>query len=218
MRQHYALDALLGYGADGVEEEALVPNPRRKELDREIRQPKARIRGIKEQMGALAAERANRKGFRSLRREVRDLGQTLAARKRERAGMPHQVSMSQCDRHLDRLNLEKKVLADTIKVAAYNAEAWLLERLDRHHEDSRDIREVLRILIRLKGRLRFQGTDLVVNLTPPETSRYRRALEGLCGELNRLATPFPGTPYQIHFTVAGAQVHTTPFSPVGAMS
>ncbi|MBI5955375.1 MAG: helix-turn-helix domain-containing protein [Chloroflexi bacterium] len=218
MLQHYALDALVGWGGNGVVEEAQVPNPRRQELDREIRRLRERIRGIKEQMGALAAERANRKGLRPLRQEVQGLEQALTARKRERTAVPKQVPVSQTGRQLDRLDLEKTALADTIKVAAYNAEAWLLERLDRYYQDPRDSREVLRILIRLKGRLWLRGTNLVVDLTPPETPRYRRALEGLCGELNQLATPFPGTSYQVQFAVAGTQVHTTPFSRRDAMS
>jgi transposase len=218
MLQHYALDALHGYGADGVIEEAQVPNPRWRELDREVRDLKERIRGIKEQMGTLAAQRANRKGLRPLRRELQGLEQTLATRKRERAVAPKQVPVRQTERRLDRLDLEKKVLADTIKVAAYNAEAWLLERLERHYQDPRDGREVLRSLLHLKGRLRLEGTDLVVHLAPPEVPRYRRALAGLCADLNGQAPIFPGTTYRLRFTLAGTSMHHQPSHLVGAMS
>lgn len=218
MLQHYALDSLMGYGVDDMEEGVLVPNPKRKELEKEIQQIKARMRNIKEQMGTLAAERANRKGLQPLRQEYRQLGETLAARKRERAGVPQQIPVGLNDSQRERLNLEKKTLADTTKVAAYNAEEWLLERLDRHYDDPRDIREVLRSLIRLKGRISLQGTILVVDLSPPETPKYRRALEGLCGELNQLHAPFPGTPYRVQFWIGGTPVHTIPFSSTGAMS
>jgi hypothetical protein len=54
---------------------------------------------------------------------------------------------------LEALDLEKKVILDTIKIAAYNAEEWLLEHLDRHYDDPRDIRQLLRILTSCRTQL-----------------------------------------------------------------
>jgi hypothetical protein len=142
----------------------------------------------------------------------------MTARKRERAQEPKQAPASQVGGPRDALDVEKKVLADTIKLAAYNAEAWLLERLERHYQDPRDGREVLRSFFHLKGRLRLEGTDLVVHLTPPEVPRYRRALAGLCADLNGQAPVFPGTTYRLRFTLAGTPVHHQPSHSVGAMS
>ncbi len=112
--------------------------------------------------------------------------------------------------------MEKKVILDTIKIAAYNAEEWLLERLDCHYDNLRDIRQLLRILTGLKGRLELRDSRLMVDLIPPEIPKYRKALEGLCAELNQLSTSLPGSTYAITFAVAG--VHTKPHYRITPMS
>jgi hypothetical protein len=132
--------------------------------------------------------------------------------------MPRRVPLGETPLQLEGLNLEKKVIQDTVKMAAYNAEEWLLQRLNKHYDDPRDIRQVLRIFTGLRGQLRCHNDDIIVDLKPPDLSKHCQALKGLCTKLNSLSTCFPGTPYHIKFAVAGIETHIIPHNPTGPMS
>ena len=43
--------------------------------------------------------------------------------------------------------LETKLIADTVKVAAYNAQSWLPDRLARHYLNTNDLRDLLRSFV-----------------------------------------------------------------------
>jgi hypothetical protein len=45
------------------------------------------------------------------------------------------------------LHGEHKAIVDRIKITAYNAEQWLLERLERHYSNLNDVRDLLRTLL-----------------------------------------------------------------------
>ena len=91
-------------------------------------------------------------------------------------------------------------------------------RLNDYYDDPRDIRQVLRTFTGLKGRLRRRNGDIIVDLNPPDTPKYRQALEGVCAKLNALSTHFPGTAYHIKFAMAGTEVHTKPHNSASPMS
>lgn len=218
MMEHYSLDALDGYGLEGVVEDIPVANPQRKALDEDLQKLRSQIKGVKEEIGGLVAKGASRAQLESLGERLTALEEQLSASRKRRQELPGKVPLSRTDQKLEVLDLEKKIIADTIKVAAYNAEEWLLERMDRHYDDPRDIRQLLRIFTGLQGRLWVREGYVVADITPPEVPRYRRALEGLCAELNRLSTPFPGTSCLIKFAVAGGDMHTKPLRAAIPMS
>lgn len=218
MLEHYALDNLQGYGEDSLPAEALVTNPQRRATDQELGQVKAQAKRVQGRLGALVARGARPQELQQLRQELAELDERAAALRQRRKQEPKKLPVSQTDSQVEVLDLEKKILADTIKTAAYNAEAWLLERLDRHYDDPRDIRQLLRTFVRLKGRLQLRSDQLVVDLEPPDVPKHRRALEGLCAELNALALAIPESSYSLAFTVAGREVHHKPYHPVGPMS
>ncbi|MBT9166395.1 MAG: hypothetical protein DDT25_01080 [Chloroflexi bacterium] len=218
MLEHYSLDALHGYGAEDIAEDILVANPHRRALDDDIRRLRSETRAVREKIGEMVGRKVSRSQLESLRERLTLLEKQLSTLRKQRRELPARVPLAQTDKNLEALDLEKKTVVDTIKMGAYNAEEWLLERLDRYYSDPRDTRQVLRILTGLKGRLRLRDGQLVVDLTPPEIPKYRRALLGLCAELDQLSDPFPGTPYPIRFTVAGAKMHTKPLCSATPMS
>lgn len=218
MIEHYSLDALQGYGGEDIVEEILVANPQRAALDDKIRKLRSEIKAVKEEMGGLVAKKVSPAQLEPLRERLILLDKQLGALRKQRRELPAKVPFSQTDKKVEALDLEKKTIMDTIKIATYNAEEWLLERLDHHYDDPRDIRQLLRIFAGLKGQLWLRHGQLVVDLTPPEIPKYCRALQGLCAELNGLTTHFPGTPYVIRFAMAGTEVHTKPQYLVTPMS
>ncbi|MHB1527688.1 MAG: hypothetical protein ACYCZN_15690 [Candidatus Dormibacteria bacterium] len=98
--------------------------------------------------------------------------------------------------------LERKAIIDRVKMTAYNAEEWLLERLASHHLNRHDIRLLLRSFAQLSGELRTTAQGVVVTLDPPDTPPHRRAPPGLCTDLSQLQTTFPGTDLPVTYEVA----------------
>jgi len=102
--------------------------------------------------------------------------------------------------------LETKLIADAVKVAAYNAQSWLADRLARHYLNPNDLHDLLRSFAHLSGTLiRQPDGGLQIWLQPPDTPLHRRALAGLCAELNQSRPVFPGTDIPVHYAVAETQ-------------
>ena len=102
--------------------------------------------------------------------------------------------------------LESKLIADAVKIAAYNAQSWLADRLARHYLNANDLHDLLRSLAELSGTLSRQADGgLKICLQPPDIPLHRRALAGLCADLNLGQPVFPGTDIPVHYEVAGTQ-------------
>jgi len=102
--------------------------------------------------------------------------------------------------------LETKLIADVVKVAAYNAQSWLADRVARHYPNSNDRHDLLRSFARLSGTLTRQvDGGLRIDLEPPDTPLHGRALAGLCADLNQLRPVLPGTDIPVQYAVAEIQ-------------
>ncbi len=102
--------------------------------------------------------------------------------------------------------LENKLIADVVKVAAYNAQSWLADRLARHYLNANDLHDLLRSFAELSGTLIRQADGgLRICLQPPDLPLHRRALAGLCADLNLSRPVFPGTDIPLQYEVAGTQ-------------
>jgi hypothetical protein len=104
--------------------------------------------------------------------------------------------------------LETKLIADAVKVAAYNAQSWLADRLARHYLNTNDLHDLLRSFAHLSGTLIRQADGrLEVCLQPPDLPLHHRALAGLCAELNLSQPVFPGTDIQMRYVVAAVRAN-----------
>jgi len=94
-----------------------------------------------------------------------------------------------------------------VKIAAYNAQAWLADRLAHHYANTNDLYDLLRSFAHLSGTLTRQADGgLRVCLQPPDLPLQRRALTGLCADLNLSRPVFPGTDVAVHYEVAIPQL------------
>jgi hypothetical protein len=99
--------------------------------------------------------------------------------------------------------LETKLIADAVKVAAYNAQSWLADRLARHYLITNDRHDLLRSFAHLSGTLiRQADSGLKACLQPPDIPLHRRALAGLSAGLNVGRPVFPGTDIPLQNEVA----------------
>jgi hypothetical protein len=96
-------------------------------------------------------------------------------------------------------------------IMAYNAEEWLLDRLERHYPNPNYVRDLLRTLAELSGSIRTTGTGVTVTLDPPDTPNHRRALAGFVFDLNTIGSTYPGTDipvaYRVRRTISQTRVH-----------
>jgi hypothetical protein len=209
-REHHGLDQLLGYAWAEADGTRLVPNPERKQVERELkakRQELAQLQAVVGQMLLDESSGSNRTG-RGIKASLQDtIGQVRALEKEiakladYRASLPKRVPVAETGPRVV-LRLEQKAIFDRIKMTAYNAEEWLLGLLVRHYPNPHDIRALLRSFALLAGEMRTTPTGVVVTLDAPDLPLHRRALRGLCGDLNKLGAIFPGTEIPVTYEVA----------------
>jgi prepilin-type processing-associated H-X9-DG protein len=127
----------------------------------------------------------------------------IAETKTQLRSQPARVPLSSLGPLPQAPQLETKLIADAVKVAAYNAQSWLADRLARHYLNTNDRHDLLRSFAHLSGTLiRQADCGLRVCLQPPDLPLHRRALAGLCADLNLAQPVFPGTDVAVHFEVA----------------
>ena len=104
-------------------------------------------------------------GDRDPIKTLRALG-AVAALLQQRSDLAAHVPLSEVGGR-DVMRLEQKAIIDRVKMTAYNAEEWLLERLAPHYSNSDDIQLLLRRFAELSGELRRTAQRMVVTLAPP---------------------------------------------------
>ena len=211
MGEHHGLDTLVSYGADEADPTTLVPNPERKRLDRQIADLRRQAAKLKEELGdALLDEpREQNRSAHGLKvsqggavSRLRVIEKQIASAIERRRPLPAKVALAQSGKRRDVLRLEHKAIVDRVKITAYNAEEWLLDRLVEHYRNPHDVRDLLRSFAQLSGEIRTTGGAVEVTLDPPDTPIHRRALAGLVDDLNGLGATFPGTDVPVSYRVA----------------
>jgi len=123
-------------------------------------------------------------------------------------GLPARVKLSTLGPLPQVPRLERKAITDVVKIAAYNAQSWLADRLVRYYTNTNDLHDLLRSFAELSGTLiRQADVGLTVCLQPPDLPLHRRALAGLCADLNLSQPVFPGTDIPLRYAVATQANH-----------
>jgi transposase len=210
MGAHHGLDQLVSYGADPADADTLVTNPERKRLDRRIAEKRKQLAALKADLGdalldepkqgrsAHGLKIAQAGAVKALRVLESDIDKLMATRK----PVPAKIRVADTGQRRDVMRLEHKAIVDRIKISAYNAEEWLLDRLVVHYPNPHDVRDLLRSFAELSGHLDTTDTGVEVTLDPPDTPIHRRALRGLIEDLNSIGATFPGTDQPVTYRVA----------------
>ncbi len=201
MRHEFALDHLPTYGVEPADPKRPVPNPAKKEKKKELDGARADLARLKQAYAESSLNHPEAEGTEPevLQGRITALQQRINALKQEHEALPSHVPVGQIrdPRTVVRLEQERKLLIDQIKMVAYRAEtelAWLVgPLLGLHHSD--EARSFLREVFQLPADLipdPAAGT-LVVRLHGMATWRSNRALGALCTILNSYDTRYPGT-------------------------
>ena len=209
-REHHGLDQLLGYAWAEADGTRLVPNPERKQVERELKSKRQELTKRKAAVGQVLLNEpgiSGRTGHgikiaqRGAVGQLRALEKEIAKLEDRRTSLPKRVPLAKAGPRAV-LRLEQKAIVDRIKMTAYNAEEWLLELLARHYPNPHDVRALLRSFTELAGEIRTNPAGVVITLDTPDLPLHRRALCGLCADLNHLGATFPGTDLPVTYEVA----------------
>jgi hypothetical protein len=208
-REHHGLDQLLGYAWAEADGTRLVPNPERKQVERELKAKHQELAHQKAEMGQTLLDEPRwgrtAHGLKIAQGgavgHLRALEQEITRMRARRAELPTHIPLAEVGSR-EVLRLEQKAIIDRIKMTAYNAEEWLLELLAQHYTNPHDVRALLRSFAELAGEIRSTPTSVIITLDAPDIPLHRRALRGLCADLNHSATTFPGTDTPVTYEVA----------------
>jgi transposase len=207
MAEEFALDALVEYGAEDVPETTDCRNPQWLRLTRQVKEARAKVKRLQSELGKEAeanheAMRRTMRGFKIAHAELRVQLQKAEAKVerllQHRKKIPPRVPAS--DRKM--LKTERKLIADTIKMVAYQVETQLLGMLDGHYARAHDEgRTLLQAAFQSPAQLVVAEGELRVTIAAQSSPHRTAALSVLCEQLDALAIAFPGTHLRLRLAV-----------------
>jgi len=207
MAEEFALDALVEYGAEDVPETTDCRNPQWLRLTRQVKEARAEVKRLRSELGEEAeanaeAARPTMRGFKiahaGLREQLHQAETKVERLLAQRKKIPPRVPAS--DRKM--LKTEKKLIADTIKMAAYQVETQLLGMLEDHYARAgEEGRTLLQAAFQSPARLEVTDGELRVTIAAQSSPHRTAALSALCEQLDALAVPFPGTHLRLRLAV-----------------
>lgn len=194
LAENYAIDQIIQYGADPEFEDRLIPNPKRKALQEQVRELGKQIQVLEAQLGrALDDSRESRhrtsRGLKvahaALRRQIAHKRQALSRLENRLRHTPGRISAQKVDKQRMLLREDRRLLINVLKLVAANAERMVALRFDRAYQCPKDARSIFRALLHLPGLVRSAGSNhLEVILDRPSSAKVARALETLLADLN----------------------------------
>jgi hypothetical protein len=207
MDEEFALDALVEYGAEEVSKATDRRNPQWLRLTRRLKEARAEVARLQSELGREAsaneeAARPTMRGFKIahaiLREQIQKAEAQIKRLAEQRKKTPKRIPASD----LMTLKTEKKLIADAIKMAAYQVETELLGMLHDHYARAdQEGRTLLHAAFQSAARLEIVEGELRVTIGGQSSPHRTAALAALCEQLDALAVPFPGTHLRLRLAV-----------------
>jgi hypothetical protein len=212
MREEFLIDALSGYGVEPDDPTRTVPNPKRRQLAKEICAARTELAKLEQAFGAAAADNLERhrptmRGFKiahgKIGQQLRSARQRIATLRGRQRALPVRIEVR--DRTIGavvKLETERKHLTNIIKMVAYQAESDLFAWLRPHYARAdQEGRTVLHELFAASGDIEVADGELRVTLAPASSPHRTLAAQALCQMLDTIPTTFPGTDLRLRFAV-----------------
>jgi len=214
MRQEFAIDALVQYGAEPDDPQRDMPNPAWAQADKALAKARAKLRRLEAQYGAAARENPEKKrptirGFKiahgtEIGIPMREVKAEVDELRAVRDALPKRVTVGELDDPPVRLLPARKRLSDGLKMLAYQVETDLYRLLAPHYARADDEgRTLLASALQSAGDLECSHGELRVTLAPQSSPHRSRAVAELCETLNETRTCFPGTVLVLRYSVRG---------------
>ncbi len=199
MRDEFALDALLEYGSEPTPQELDHPNPVIKEIDRKLRKAREEKKESERILGELLgankeSARPTVRGFKianaeALRKveEAKEIIEQLRAKKKS---LPKRVPAD--DQVV--LKRERNLVADAIKMSAYQIESELCSMLGKSYARNDDEgRTFLHAAFQSSAKIEVKKNEIQITMVPQSSPHRSRVFADLCQEINKIGACFPGT-------------------------
>jgi hypothetical protein len=209
MRHEFALDHLCTYEVEPADPKRLVPSPERKVLQRKLRAARTARTKLLESHGELKPGGKIRVGRKSVDEEELDgliIKRDAEIKKLEAAVsiLPKKVALDTvlAPEKIVKLERERKVLVDAIKLTAFRAEselARLVEPLFKRHGD--EARKLLKSIFQATADILpdERKRRLTIRFHGLANARATRALADLCALMTERETLYPGTDLRLRF-------------------
>jgi prepilin-type processing-associated H-X9-DG protein len=203
MGGEFALDVLVDYAIEPDDPERQVVNPAWRRLDRQVKAARAALHKAEAGYGRVSLSNESSRVCRRSAAEVEQALETYERLCKERRDTPRKVRLGEVsDGDPIKLTYERKLLTDTIKMWAYDAETQLTEMLDgvfcRNESEGR---AVVREIFQTPGDLTLSPGKLHVHLNQLSAPRYTEAMMSLCDQVNALDMTLPETSFRLRFHV-----------------
>ncbi len=195
LRDHFAIDQIIQYGADQETGDRLIANPRRKALRDQIRELTKEVEILEGALGRAVNDNQERRrstvrgvkiAHASLRRQIAGKRQALTRLENRLQRTPTRISAAAAGKTRSLLREDRRLLVNTLKIAACNAEKDLVRRFNEAYQQPKDAFSVFRALLHLPGTVSSRQPDqLDVQLHRPDSDKVACALETLLSSINQ---------------------------------
>ena len=214
MRQEFLIDALADYEVEPDDPARLIPNPARKEIEKELHAARAAFAKLQEEYGSTALDylegrtttmRQFSSDEKRIHREIKEAANRIAKLAARRTSLPKHIPLAESKHEQDiiKLSTERKHLTNVLKMVAYQIESDLVERLRPHYARADDEgRTLIQTALQSAASIEPGKDELRITLAALSSEHRSKAIAALCRDLNQSNTVFPGTNLRMYFAVA----------------
>ena len=213
MGQEFLIDALADYEVEPDNPARLIPNPARKEIDKELHAARAAFANLQEEYGSAAlnyieGRTATMRQFTSdekrIHREINEAANRIAKLAARRNLLPKHIPLAESkhEQEMIKLSTERKHLTNVLKMVAYQIESDLVERLRPHYARADDEgRTLIQTAFQSAASIEPGKNELRITLAQLSSEHRSKAIDAMCHDLNQSNTVFPGTNLRMYFAV-----------------
>jgi hypothetical protein len=215
MRQEYAMDKIIQYSVEKIDDTVEVVNREYTNITSSLRKEREKLsRRLYEleQSNPTDTDRSDKEKKIYLNKELKlneeitqiqsKIDELIAQRKK----LPYKITIAQMPEEVryNKLNQESKHLQNIIKMICFRAETAFANLLAPHYKRSEDeIRALVKAIINQTVDLfpDYQNSQLCVTLYPLANQRSNEAVKNVIDFINLTKTVYPGTSLILNFKI-----------------
>jgi transposase len=213
LREEYALDALVDYSVVPDNPVREVPNPKRIEMTGKLQQARAEFERLTVEYGAESfmnaeqtepTQRHLKTAQKKLARHIREAFDRIMELEKKRKSVPVRITVNKVvGEDIVKLDPERKLLTNLVKMVAYQAESDLVHLVEPHYKRAADEgRTLIQSALAGAADIEVRDEELRVSIAPLSSPHRTRSLAALCQELNRRPRIFPGSLLHLKFAIS----------------
>jgi len=211
MVREYKLNSICSYFYQDSEQKIKVKNPARTANRKQVRKLKVELSEVESKLlKKLSDHRQKNKKLSEIKernheliRRKKEIKVEIKQLNQEHKKMPEQIQITQdgTSKVYKVMQKDKKIIIDSIKLMAYNAEEWLLEHFALVYKNNRDARRILFKILNQPGSVQWNNGNMSVVLDRFDCATHNKIAKNLCINMNKLKIKSPNGSGTMHFDV-----------------